>query len=122
MPPKKKDAVISEAKTENSVTPNWMLKATRTAEWTQGQDLEASEIDVIKYGTSKRGFNSMTVFHKASSKTLTLNMNEILGECEARYSALLDLVFTKNGERYTWLGKAKIGFNAGMVFFEPLTA
>lgn len=122
MATKTKSANQAQVETANSVTPNWMLKPTRTAEWTQGQDLEASEIDVIKYGTSKRGFNSMTVFHKASSKTLTLNMNEILGECEARYSTLLDLVFTKNGERYTWLGKAKIGFNAGMVFFEPLTA
>lgn len=108
--------------TENTITPNWMLRPDRAAIFTTGEDLDASELDIIKYGTSKRGFNMMTVFHKQSQKTLNFNMNEILGEAQARFSDMMELLFTQDGERYTWVNKAKVGFKQGVPFFEPLAA
>ena len=116
-------AVVAPNASINKITPSWMLTPTRSIEWPGTQDLELSECDVVKGSTSKKsGFKSCILFHKQSGKTLNFNMNELVGECEALFPTLLDLLVTKSDDGlYTWLGNVRIGLNEGKPNFAALT-
>jgi hypothetical protein len=82
-------------------------------------NMEPQQVKVTGTGVSKKTkFKSLLC--QIGNKHLRLNIEELMGECEAQDPTLVDQMVQKVNGVWTWMNGVKIGFVDGKPFFAAI--